>query len=116
MRKLVFLVGAVALAQRPWPPPGMQCPDRTIVITEVQQGNASKLNDVYEEHLAFLMPLLKSGKIVSAGPTTDGRGIIIFSTKDWAEVEQLLKKEPFMREGVMKLSSHAAWNACEAVK
>ena len=116
MRKLLFLVAAVALAERPWPPAGMQCPERTLVIMEMQQANASKIGDFYDAHLAYLLPPMKSGKIVSAGPTTDGRGVIVFGTKDWAEVEEILKEEPFTREGVMKIASHTVWNACEPVK
>ena len=46
MRKLLFLTAVVALAQRPWPPPGMRCPERTLVITEVQAANAGKINEL----------------------------------------------------------------------
>ena len=116
MGKFLFLVAAVALAQRPWPPPGMQCPERTLVITEVQQANNGKINDFYDEHLAYMLPLLKAGKVLSLGPTADGRGVIVFATKDWSEAEAIMKKEPFTREGVMKIVSHTVWNACEAVK
>jgi hypothetical protein len=41
---------------------------------------------------------------------------LLFGTKDWAEVEALMKNEPFTREGVMKVVSHTVWNACEAAK
>ena len=116
MRKLVFLMAAVALAQRPWPPSGMQCPERTLVITEVQEANASKIDAVYDEHMAYIVPLMKSGKVVSVGPTSDGRGVIVFATKEWSEAEAIMKKEPFTREGVMKITSHTVWNACEAAK
>jgi hypothetical protein len=30
------------------------------------------------------------------------------------EAEEMLKKEPFHREGVLKVMSHSVWNACEA--
>jgi uncharacterized protein YciI len=116
MRKLLFLVAAVALAQRPWPPPGMQCPERTFVLSEIDQANASKIGQFYEEHLAYILPFLKSGKVLSAGPTEDGRGILIFASKEWSEVEAIMKKEPFTREGVMKTVSHTVWRACEAAK
>jgi len=116
MRKLVFLMAAVALAQRPWPPPGMQCPERMLVITEMQQANAGKLNDFYDEHIAYIVSLIKAGKVLSAGPTTDGRGVIVFATKDWSEAEAIMVKEPLTREGVMKIASHTVWNACEAAK
>jgi uncharacterized protein YciI len=116
MRKLLFLAAAVALAQRPWPPPGMQCPERTLVITEVQLSNEDKINKLYGEHLAYIVPLLKAGKVISAGPTADGRGVLVFATKEWSEVETIMNNEPFMREGLMKIASHTVWNACEAAK
>jgi len=78
--------------------------------------DAEKLNRFYDEHIAFLRPLMKSGKVVAGGPTTDGRGVMLFTTTDWAEVEGILKKEPFTREGLAKLASHTVWNACEAAK
>jgi uncharacterized protein YciI len=116
MRKLLFLAAAVALAQRPWPPPGMQCPQRTLVIVEMPQENTAKIDRFYDEHIAFLLPLLKSGKVLSAGPTTDGRGAIVYASADWNEVETLMKKEPFNREGITRVVSHTVWNACEAAK
>ncbi len=111
MRKLLFLVAAVALAQRPWPPPGLQCPERTLVITDIQQ-DPSRINEFYDQHLAYIRPLMKSGKIISAGPTGDGRGVILFGTADWAEAEAIMKNEPFTREGIMKIASHTTWRAC----
>jgi uncharacterized protein YciI len=114
MRKLIFLVAAAAFAQRPWPPPGMKCPERTVVVIKIT--DASKINEFYDEHLAYLLPLMKSGKILSAGPSDDGNGVIVYSTTDWAEVESLMKKEPFTREGVTQVVSHVVWRACEAAK
>src|SRR5581483_9916986 len=115
MKKVIFLAAAAALAQRPWPPPGMQCPQRTLVVVEVSP-DAEKLNRFYDEHIAHLVPMMKSGKVVSGGPTADGRGVLVYASTDWAEVEAAMKKEPFTREGVTKVVSHTVWNACEAAK
>jgi uncharacterized protein YciI len=115
MRKLLFLlVAAVALAQRPWPPPGMKCPERTVALLQLDPANTPKINQFYDEHLAYIRPLMKSGKVISAGPTEDGGGVILFGTTDWAEAEAILKKETFTREGIMKVASHTVWRACEA--
>src|SRR3954462_11716736 len=114
MRKLIFLVAAVALAQRPWPPPGMKCPERTLVLLKVT--DPSKINQFYDEHLAYLLPLMNSGKILSAGPTDDNNGAIVYASADWPEVEAMMKKEPFTREGVTKVVAHSVWRACEAAK
>jgi uncharacterized protein YciI len=116
MRKLLFLAAAVALAQRPFPPPGMRCPERTLVIFDIVMENAGKANSVYDEHIEFLRTHMKAGTIVSGGPTVDGHGVILFSGTKWPEIEALLKKEPFMRDGVMKLAAHYGWRACEVEK
>lgn len=113
MRKLLFLVAAVAFAQRPWPPPGMKCPERTVVLLTIDPANASKINQYYDEHLAYILPFMKAGKVIAAGPSDDGGGFIIFGTTDWAAAEAILKKEPFTREGIMKVASHTVWRACE---
>jgi uncharacterized protein YciI len=114
MRKLIFLVAAVALAQRPFPPAGMKCPQRTVAILEIDPANAAKIDQFYDEHVAYILPLMKSGKVISAGPSDDGGGLIVFGTTDWAEIEAIMKKGPFTREGIMKIASHTVWQACEA--
>jgi len=119
MRKfglVLLLVVAAALAQRPWPPPGMQCPERTIVMYDVVPEKAANIDKFYDEHVANLVQLMKSGKVLSAGPTEDQRGILIFNGTDWSEIEGILKKEPFTREGIMKMTGHTVWRACEAAK
>ena len=117
MRKLLFLlVPVVALAQSPPTPEGLRCPERTLVLFDFQQENAAKAKQVYDEHIAYMVSLMKAGKVLSAGPTVDGRALIIFAIRDWAEVEAIMKKEPFTREGVMKMTSHTVWRACEAEK
>ena len=114
MRKLLFLAAAVAFAQRPWPPSGMKCPERTVAVLAIDPANAAKINQFYDEHLDYIRSFMKSGKVLSAGPTDDGGGVIIFGTTDWAEIETIMKKEPFTREGIMKIASHTVWRACEA--
>lgn len=120
MRKLLFagviLAAAAALAQRPWPPPGMTCPERTLVLYDIVSEKAPLINKHYDEHVANLVELMKSGKVISAGPTDDNRGVLIFNGTDWNEIEGVLKKEPFTREGIMKITSHVVWRACEAAK
>ena len=114
MRILLFLVAVVVLAQRPWPPPGMKCPERTVAILKLDPAKASKIDEFYDADIAYLLPLMKSGKVVSAGPTEDGGGFIIFGTTDWTEIQEIMKKDPFTREGIMTIASHHVWRACEA--
>lgn len=117
MRKLfLLLVPVVALAQSPPPAEGLRCPERTLVLFDFQKENAVKAKQVHDEHFAYMVSLMKAGKVLYAGPTVDDRGVIIFAMTDWAEVEAIIKKEPFTREGVMKMTSHTVWTACEAEK
>jgi len=77
--------------------------------------NAANQAKFAQEHLSYMLGLMKSGKIISAGPMSDNHtAAILFATKDWAEAEEMLKNEPFHREHVLKVTSHSIWNACEA--
>jgi uncharacterized protein YciI len=116
MCKLLLFVALVAFAQEVSAPPGMRCPQRTLVFFEFA-ANAAKSADFQKEHLAYVLELLKSGEVISAGPLSDGRSAaILFATKHWDEAEALIEKEPFNREGVLKVASHSVWTACEAAR
>jgi uncharacterized protein YciI len=86
------------------------------VLYDVVMEKAPLADKFYDEHVANLAQLMKAGKIVSSGPTDDGRGILIFNGTNWAEIEPILKKEPFTREGIIKMTSHTVWRVCEAAK
>ena len=113
MRKLLFLFAAVAFAQHPWPPAGLRCPERTLVVLKTDPAKAAKAGGFFDEHLAYVRSLMKSGKVVFAGPLQDGGGAMVFAITEWNEVEEILKKEPFNREGIMTVATHAVWQACE---
>ena len=120
MRMLLFLIGGLLLAQQQWPPPGMQCPQRTLVL--FQRGpNWEKLpmlRDVAQKHLAYILQQMKSGKILSGGPMegVQPAAAMLFAAGDWSQVEAILNDEPYTHEGVLKIASHDVWNACEAAK
>ncbi len=126
MRTLLLLIGTLVFAapedliqisaQHAWPPPGLNCPQRMLVLFEAGP-NPEKSKDLFPQHVAFLLPLLKSGKIISIGPMAEGqRAAGIFASSDWNEVQDLLKDEPYTQSGVMKVAEHNVWNACEAAK
>jgi uncharacterized protein len=115
MRTILLLLSLAAFALAQWPPTGMRCPQRTLVISEFGE-NAANSGRFQAEHFDYMRGLMKSGKVITAGPMTDNHtAAIVFATKDWAEAEEILNKEPFHREGVLKVVKHMVWNACEVV-
>jgi uncharacterized protein YciI len=117
MRIFPFLIAGLLLAQPPWPPPGMQCPQRTLVLFE-RGPNWEKAAQVAPQHLAYILRQMKSGKVLSGGPMEGDQpaAAMLFAAGDWGQVEAILKDEPFTHEGVLKVASHNVWNACEAAK
>jgi uncharacterized protein YciI len=116
MRKLLFLAGGLLLAQSQWPPAGMRCPQRTLVIFE-RGPNWEKAQEVFPQHISYILRQMKSGKILSSGPMADRQtAAAVFSVAEWDDVERILKDEPFTREGVLKIARHDVWNACEAAQ
>jgi len=113
MRAIVILLSLAAFALGQSPPPGMRCPLRTLVLSEFGE-NAANSARFQAEHLDYMRGLMKSGEVITAGPMTDNHtAAIVLATTDWAEAEALLNKEPFHREGVLKVVKHMVWNACE---
>jgi len=116
MRKVLFLFTGLLLAQGSWPPPGMQCPQRTLVTWETG-ANWDKRQQFAQAHLEYMLRQMKSGAVISAGPMAGlPKAAGLFASSDWAQVETILKDEPFTREGVLKVAEHAVWNACEAAR
>jgi len=115
--QVLFLIGGLLLAQIQWPPPGMQCPQRTLVLFE-RGPNWEKGPQIGPRHIAYVLQQMKAGKIISGGPMTGIRpaAAMVFGGSDWSQVEAILNDEPFTHEGVLKIASHDVWSACEAVK
>jgi uncharacterized protein YciI len=117
MRMLLFLIGGLLFAQQQWPPPGMRCPQRTLVLFE-RGPNWEKAATVAPRHLAYILEQMKAGKVLSGGPLegVQPAAAMLFAVSDWSQVQAILNDEPFTHEGVLKIASHDAWNACEAAR
>src|SRR5262249_54289959 len=105
------------------PPPGLRCPQRTLVLFDVD-WNAFK-PAMFNEHAAYLLTQMKAGEIVSAGameiaPPASGKvpsgAAVLYTSTNWSEVEQIIKQDPYYRAGVAAVASHNVWNACEPEK
>lgn len=65
-------------------------------------------------HMANIQRLAKEGKIIMAGPIgadTELRGIFIMNCKDSAEVEQIVKTDPAVIAGRLKMEYYPWWSA-----
>jgi len=114
---LPLLIGGLLFAQHQWPPPGMQCPQRTLVLFE-RGPHWEKAAQIAPQHLAYVLQQMKSGKILAGGPMegVQPSAAMLFAASDWSQVDAILNDEPFTREGVLKIASHDVWNACEAAR
>jgi uncharacterized protein YciI len=114
---LLLLIGGLLFAQQNWPPPGMQCPQRTLVVFE-RGPNWEKAGQVAPQHLAYMLRQMKSGKVLSSGPMEGAQpsAAMVLASSDWSQAQAILNDEPFTHSGVLKIASHNVWNACEAAR
>jgi uncharacterized protein YciI len=59
-------------------------------------------------HFAYLKAALEAGRLVLAGPATDGLfpGVIVFEAEDEDEARAFLESDPSVRAGVMLAELH----------
>src|ERR1041385_3640944 len=129
MPRMVFIVATLAAAtlaqQKGVSPPGLRCPQRTLVLFNVD-WNAFK-PAMFDEHSAYLLTQMKAGRIVSAGaldvaltPPASKKvpngAAVVYTSTNWSEVDEIIKQDPYYRAGVATVASHNVWHACEAEK
>ena len=57
--------------------------------------------EVRPDHLAHLEPLARAGRIVVAGPFTDGSGsLIVFEAESIEDAKAIATNDPYVRRGV----------------
>ena len=130
MRRIVFIVAALTLTvvaqqKKRYTPPGLRCPQRTLVLFNVDWNALKPKPDMANEHAAYLLTQMKAGKIISAGamdiaPPASGKvpngAAVIYTSTNWSEVEEIIKQVPYYRAGVATVASHNVWGACEPEK
>jgi uncharacterized protein YciI len=74
------------------------------VLIGYDAPNGQELRKVYRDaHLEKLKALAKAGKIVAAGPFTDGSGsLIVFDVATRTEVELIAKTDPYVMNRVFE--------------
>src|SRR5690348_5872996 len=66
-----------------------------------------------QEHLKYVMSLLDSGKVIIAGPFTDGgeiTGVFIFRAQSAAEAKTLVDADPTVAAGLQIPEMHPWWS------
>jgi uncharacterized protein YciI len=66
-------------------------------------------NKLQEDHLANIRRLAKEGKLIAAGPFTDGgelRGVFLFTTPTLEEAKSLAETDPAVQAGRLKMELH----------
>lgn len=81
---------------------------RFLVLTTF--SSAEKRMAHRAEHRVYLNQLVSEGKLLMAGPFEDeSGGLIVFEALDQAEVESMMKADPFTREGVFATTEIRPW-------
>ena len=59
------------------------------------------------DHLEYLKQLAEEGHVFAKGKFTDGTGgLVIYQAKDYEEVEQLVKQDPYVIQGARDYKIH----------
>jgi uncharacterized protein YciI len=115
MRLTLSLFGTLLFAQSTASPPGMQCDNRTLVLFS-PGPNAARDKELAPAHFAYMSGQMRSNKVIAGGPFSGGDGAaIVFASSDWNQVQLILKDEPFTSAGVIQVSDHKTWMACQAL-
>jgi uncharacterized protein YciI len=72
---------------------------------------AAKVQSLRPAHRQYLSQLRERGQLAACGPFTDGSGaLIIYEAADAAAAEQLLRDDPFHKNGVFVKYALRPWN------
>jgi uncharacterized protein YciI len=82
----------------------------TYAVTIDYSPDVSRIETHRPPHREYLRGLIEQGKLVIAGPFTDNRGgLIVYEAADEAEVEALIKADPFFQGGVFQTWKIRPW-------
>src|SRR5467141_3798062 len=64
----------------------------------------------WDEHAEFIDQLVAEGFILMGGPLVDeGGSLLIFNAEDENEVKAKMKKDPWLKHGILKQESIKRW-------
>jgi uncharacterized protein YciI len=75
---------------------------------EFIENASEEESSVMGEHFAYLKAALEAGRLVLAGPATDGLfpGVVVFEADDEDEARAFMENDPSVRAGVMLAELH----------
>jgi uncharacterized protein YciI len=75
---------------------------------EFIENASEEESSVMGEHFAYLKAALEAGRLVLAGPATDGLfpGVVVFEADDEDEARAFMANDPSVRAGVMLAELH----------
>jgi uncharacterized protein len=74
--------------------------------------DAEKIQSFRPVHRQYLAQLKENGQLAASGPFTDGPGaLIIYEAATREEAEQILKGDPFSKNGIFVSYVLRPWNA-----
>ena len=75
----------------------------TFAVTIEYGSDKTKIDEHRPAHRDYLRELIAKGQLVIAGPFTDNSGgFIVYEVKSEAEVEPIIKADPFFKGGVFQ--------------
>ncbi len=73
-------------------------------------GKTSREQQFWTEHAAFMDALFENGTVIMGGPFADYSSImVVLEASDESEVRDLFKRDPFVVQGIFRLSSVHEW-------
>ena len=74
-----------------------------VIIGRDTRDARQKRPDIRPTHLAYFESLYKAGRVVLAGPLTDGAGsLIVLQADSLAEAWRLMMQDPYIASGVFE--------------
>jgi uncharacterized protein YciI len=83
---------------------------KVAAIIEYAQDH-EKIQQIRPMHRQYLKSLLEAGKLAVSGPFTDDSGaLIVYEAATKEEAEQLLREDPFCKNGIFVRWQFRPWN------
>lgn len=83
-----------------------------VVQLRFEVSETDRRLEVRPAHREYLASLREAGKLVAAGPFTDGTGaLLVYDVADEAELRDILAKDPYTPANVYELATLAEWQS-----